>query len=80
MVAELVDAIHTATETQPNIPDRLTETTQLSMIESVREFVHSYSKETLRSLTVIERGYDENAGEVWVIVGLRKKAGAGEAK
>lgn len=46
--------------------------TQREMVSSVSEFTRSYSRGTLRGVTVIEQGYDETAEEVWVKIGLSR--------
>jgi hypothetical protein len=62
--------------------DEFTKTSQRTMVESVKEFTRSYAAGNLRGVTILETGYNEKAGEVWVKLGISRKtvAAAGAIK
>ena len=53
--------------------DQLSRTTQRTIVDSVKEFTHSYASGNLRGVTVLETGYDQKAEAAWVKVGLSRK-------
>jgi hypothetical protein len=53
--------------------DKFTRTSQRQMVESVKEFTHSFGSGNLRGVTVLETGYNEKAEEVWVRIGISRK-------
>lgn len=74
LVEEVDSAVQNASRTQSSdAKESLSRTTQRTMIESVKEFTHSYASGNLRGVTILETGYNEKAEEAWVKIGISRK-------
>jgi hypothetical protein len=72
LVEEVDNATQQATRTQNGQSASINKTTRPHMVESVRELTRSFSRGTLRGVTVLEQGYDEKAEEVRVKIGISR--------
>jgi hypothetical protein len=74
---KLVEQVDTdseaATRLQDGSRDAITKETKRKMVETLTEITSSYAAGKLRGVIILEKGYDEKKGEVWVKVGISKK-------
>jgi hypothetical protein len=53
---------------------RIQQTDERTLIESLTQVTASFAAGTLRGVTVLEKGYDKNSQEAWVVVGISQKS------
>ncbi len=73
IVAEIQVDVNKATQERQKGSATLRKVDERTLTESLTEITGSFAAGTLRGVIVLEKGYDDKAGEAWVAVGVSEK-------
>lgn len=73
IITEVENSLANTTQNTSGDETTISDTVQRQMIENVSEITTSSASGLIRGIITLESGYDEEAKEVWVTVGLSQK-------